>query len=122
MNACFLPNKDGKKWYIYCVSCDVCVSSPNKRNVNTESSLGLSLKRTLQESYTKAGFWYGSALYLATNNRKVTPAPMNSPFASVHIRCIGLRQCEETKSLVRIQTWNCRYKTLRCVCCPYRKV
>ena len=42
---------------IISVSCDVCVSSPNIRNVNTESSFGLSLKRTLQESYTKAGFF-----------------------------------------------------------------
>jgi len=39
------------------VSGDVCVFSPHIRNVNTESSLGLGLKRTLQESYTKAGFF-----------------------------------------------------------------
>ena len=42
---------------IISVSGDVCVFSPNVRNVNTESSLELGLKRTLQEYYTTAGFF-----------------------------------------------------------------
>jgi len=107
---------------IISVSCNVCVSSPYIRNVNTESSSGLlGLKRTLQESYTKAGFFVWVSAVSGYLQQKGDP-PVNSPFVTVHICCIDLRQCEETKSLVRKQTWNCRYKTLRCRCCPYRKV
>jgi len=105
-----------QRYGIINVTCDVCISSPNIRNVNTESSLGLSLKRTLQESYTKAGFFVCISVVFGYLQQKG-----DSPFASVHICCIDLRQCEETKSPVRIQTWNCRYKTFRFVCCPYRK-